>query len=145
MSRIGWSPEHVEAAVELRRHPAARRVHAIDVAVTDVAGRTIDYVERVISFTARNVAPEGSDDQLPVEHRDAATFRPELDLDGRSSHAAIPVATEVSLDATKGRVLYAGQSYYNTWYLSRALRKLGWRADVLNWDTNSGDAAPLPR
>jgi hypothetical protein len=33
-----------------------------------------------------------------------------------------------------GRVLYAGQSYYNAWYLSRALRKLGWKADVLNWD-----------
>ena len=34
------------------------------------------------------------------------------------------------------RVLYAGQAYYNAWYLSRALRKLGWKADVLNWDTN---------
>lgn len=32
------------------------------------------------------------------------------------------------------RVLYVGQCYYNTWYLSRALRKLGWDADVLNWD-----------
>jgi hypothetical protein len=35
-----------------------------------------------------------------------------------------------------GRVLYAGQSYYHAWYLSRELRKLGWRADVLNWDSN---------
>lgn len=34
----------------------------------------------------------------------------------------------------KGRVLYVGQSYYNTWYLSRALRKLGWKADTLNID-----------
>lgn len=33
-------------------------------------------------------------------------------------------------------VLYVGQAYYNTWYLSRALRQRGWRADVLNWDTN---------
>ena len=33
-----------------------------------------------------------------------------------------------------GRVLYVGQSYYNTWYLSRALRELGWKADVLNID-----------
>jgi hypothetical protein len=32
-----------------------------------------------------------------------------------------------------GRVLYVGQAYYNAWYLSRALRNLGWRADVLNW------------
>lgn len=34
------------------------------------------------------------------------------------------------------RVLYVGQAYYNSWYLSRALRKLGWKADVLNWDLN---------
>jgi len=33
-------------------------------------------------------------------------------------------------------VLYAGQAYYNCWYLSRALRARGWRADVLNWDMN---------
>jgi glycosyltransferase involved in cell wall biosynthesis len=36
----------------------------------------------------------------------------------------------------KGRVLFVGQCYYNTWYLSRALRKLGWKADVLNIDNN---------
>jgi len=35
----------------------------------------------------------------------------------------------------KGRVLFAGQSYYHPWYLSRELRKIGWQADVLNWDT----------
>lgn len=34
----------------------------------------------------------------------------------------------------RGRVLYVGQSYYHAWYLSRELRKLGWKADVLNWD-----------
>jgi glycosyltransferase involved in cell wall biosynthesis len=32
------------------------------------------------------------------------------------------------------RVLFAGQAYYNAWYLSRALRRHGWKADVLNWD-----------
>jgi glycosyltransferase involved in cell wall biosynthesis len=36
----------------------------------------------------------------------------------------------------KGRVLYVGHSYYNTWYLSRALRARGWRANTLNIDTN---------
>lgn len=36
----------------------------------------------------------------------------------------------------RGSVLFAGQSYYHAWYLSRELRKLGWRADVLNWDQN---------
>ncbi len=35
-------------------------------------------------------------------------------------------------------VLYVGQAYYNSWYLSRALRKLGWTADLLNWDLNPG-------
>jgi hypothetical protein len=36
----------------------------------------------------------------------------------------------------KGRVLFVGQSYYHAWYLSRELRKLGWKADVVNWDQN---------
>src|SRR5688500_12580058 len=36
----------------------------------------------------------------------------------------------------KKAVLYVGQCYYNTWYLSRALRLRGWKADVLNWDLN---------
>ena len=35
-------------------------------------------------------------------------------------------------------VLYVGQAYYNSWYLSRALRKQGWTADLLNWDMNPG-------
>jgi Glycosyl transferases group 1 len=38
----------------------------------------------------------------------------------------------------KGRVLFVGQSYYHAWYLSRELRKLGWTADVLNWDDTPG-------
>jgi len=36
----------------------------------------------------------------------------------------------------KGNILFAGQLFYHTWYLSRELRKLGWNADVLNWDAN---------
>jgi hypothetical protein len=36
----------------------------------------------------------------------------------------------------KGRVLFPGHCYYHTWYISRELRKLGWKADVLNWDAN---------
>lgn len=35
------------------------------------------------------------------------------------------------------RVLFVGQAYYNAWYLSRRLRRRGWTADLLNWDTNS--------
>lgn len=33
-------------------------------------------------------------------------------------------------------VLYVGHLYYYPWYLSRGLRLFGWRADVLNWDSN---------
>lgn len=35
-------------------------------------------------------------------------------------------------------VLFVGQAYYNSWYLSRALREVGWTADLLNWDMNPG-------
>jgi hypothetical protein len=35
-------------------------------------------------------------------------------------------------------VLYVGHMYYYPWYLSRALRRLGWKADVLNWDSSTG-------
>lgn len=44
----------------------------------------------------------------------------------------------MSASGRPGRVLFAGQAYYNTWYLSRALRELGWKADVLNWDSTPG-------
>lgn len=39
------------------------------------------------------------------------------------------------VEGPKGRILYVGNCYYNNWYLSRALRKLGWKADTLNTDT----------
>jgi hypothetical protein len=31
-------------------------------------------------------------------------------------------------------VLFVGQAYYNHWYLSRRLRDLAWRADLVNID-----------
>lgn len=37
-------------------------------------------------------------------------------------------------DIYAGRVLFVGNSYYHTWYLSRELRKIGWKADVVNMD-----------
>jgi hypothetical protein len=52
----------------------------------------------------------------------------------RENHAALMPVFQ-SLRAR--RVLYAGQAYYNAWYLSRAMRERGWKADVLNWDSNA--------
>lgn len=52
---------------------------------------------------------------------------------------AIGVFMDLSVsapDGPPGRVLFVGQAYYNSWYLSRALRDLGWTADLLNWDDN---------
>lgn len=37
-------------------------------------------------------------------------------------------------------VLYVGHAFYHPWYLSRELRKLGWRADVLDWAPNRAHA-----
>ncbi len=44
--------------------------------------------------------------------------------------------TKIIKKRMTGRVLFVGQCYYNNWYLSRELRKRGWRADVVNWDEN---------
>jgi glycosyltransferase involved in cell wall biosynthesis len=49
------------------------------------------------------------------------------------------LSTATGAHASPGRVLYVGQCYYNTWYLSRALRDLGWKADVLNIDPVEND------
>lgn len=37
----------------------------------------------------------------------------------------------------KKRILYVGHCYYNHWYLTREMRKLGWKADVLNVEVDS--------
>lgn len=34
------------------------------------------------------------------------------------------------------KILYVGHCYYYTWYLSRELRKIGWVADLYNFDQN---------
>jgi len=34
-------------------------------------------------------------------------------------------------------VLFVGQAYYNHFYLSRELRKIGWKADLVDFDPNS--------
>lgn len=39
----------------------------------------------------------------------------------------------------KGKILFVGHCYYNHWYLSKELRKLGWTADTLNTDTDKNN------
>lgn len=40
----------------------------------------------------------------------------------------------------RGHVLFVGQSYYHSWYLSRELRRLGWTADLVNFDEQPNNA-----
>ena len=54
----------------------------------------------------------------------------------RFLHAAANILRPAFIALKSRRVLYCGQAYYNAWHLSRALRTLGWKADVYNWDTN---------
>lgn len=36
----------------------------------------------------------------------------------------------------KKSILFVGQAFYNSWYLSRELRKIGWKTDLINIDSN---------
>lgn len=58
----------------------------------------------------------------------------EIDFLRMNSELLAPVFKELR----HKRILYAGHMYYYPWYLSRAIRELGWKADVLNWDLNPG-------
>ena len=40
----------------------------------------------------------------------------------------------------KGRILFIGAAYYNTWYLSREFRSLGWHADMFVYGGEGSDA-----
>lgn len=52
----------------------------------------------------------------------------------------VPVLRIIGFSNRKRRsILFAGQAYYNSFYLSRALRLLGWRADLYNWDLNQSN------
>lgn len=85
----------------------------------DLSGRVRAEVRKHAGLSPQAAAEPGEEDLL-VELRfirtNSALLRPLLEL------------------AAGRRVLYAGQSYYHAWYLSRALRDRGWKADVLNSD-----------
>jgi lipopolysaccharide transport system ATP-binding protein len=66
-------PVEVRARIDATLLPSE---FVIDIGVVHADGTTIDYVERVISFSARNVAADGSDDHYPWETV-AGQVRPE--------------------------------------------------------------------
>ena len=41
------------------------------------------------------------------------------------------MSKDSNLNGHPGRVLHIGVSYYNNWYLAKALRPLGWKVEVL--------------
>ena len=98
-----------------------------------VTGATVDLVERVLQFAVGVSDGEGE--------TYAATVRGYLRTETRwvlrrdEVGARTPIVRPRARRRRRPSVLFAGQSYYHAWYLSRELRKLGWRADVLNWDT----------
>ena len=100
-----------------------------------VSGAALDLVERVLQFDVSVSDGEGETYAATIRGYMRAETRWELRRDdGEARYMRL---------RTPGRrrpsVLFAGQSYYHAWYLSRELRKLGWRADVLNWDLSPDD------
>lgn len=77
--------------------------------------------------------------------REAAGLDPSPDGSAREEDLAREIAYLCSHSArlaslfkllAGNRTLFSGQAYYSAWYLSRALRERGWKADLLNWDAN---------
>ena len=71
---------------------------------------------------------------VPESHDQPNPARP-----GLAAAPAAPGPAEAP-PSEPGRVLFAGQMYYHTWYASRALRDLGWKADVVHWDDHTANA-----
>ena len=97
-----------------------------------VTGATVDLVERVLQFDVGVSDGEGETyaatrARLPARRDALGAAAGRGDREARYMRLRTPGRRRPS-------VLFAGQSYYHAWYLSRELRKLGWRADVLNWD-----------
>jgi glycosyltransferase involved in cell wall biosynthesis len=58
----------------------------------------------------------------------------------RLLHGILPYRIRVTLAlGVKPRVLFVGDSYYNFWFLSRELRKLGWIANTLRTSRSTSD------
>ncbi|EXI69602.1 MAG: hypothetical protein AW08_00095 [Candidatus Accumulibacter adjunctus] len=142
-----------ELKAELRAELRAELETELKAELLRSVGRLHDLPGRVAALRAA-VGAEGSANptsmDAPVrELRRLVRSAAGLTVDRCDSPAADDLLAEISFlhcaahtlkpafDALASRrVLFCGQSYYNVWYLSRALRHLGWKADVYNWDSN---------
>lgn len=111
------------ALLSMKRHALLEREALGDILTPDVAGKLAMQLRRNIRHLAGLPSDAGASiedllDELAFIQQHAALIKPIL------------------IHIRGKRVLYAGQSYYNTWHLSRVLRDHGWKADVLNWDMN---------
>ena len=107
--------------------------------------RISQVLEEITDGPARNVAISELGDEWRAHLRTLAGLSAQVpaapaladlerELDFLREHSKL-LAPVFRMLAGK-RVLYPGQCYYYNWYLSRALREIGWQADLLNWDTN---------
>lgn len=120
--RTIWESRNLRARL-LRQLPAPAPVsELLSVAEADERAAALRACIRAAAGLSAQPVGDVSTKELLAEvaflHRHARTLKPYF-------------------EAVRGRrVLYSGQCYYNNWYLSRALRERGWRADLLNWDSD---------
>ncbi len=142
LSALGWMPPRSPGPM---RSGAAR-------SWTPTSSNSSRNLRRLIADAGlrRELGRSGREFALSHHSYDAVASGWEAVIDHLWRGRPLPRGAAVSAGAERGgsspgRVLYVGQSYYNAWYLSRELRKLGWKADVLNWDPNPASQMLLPR
>lgn len=116
--RVTFALSHAQLLEDLRRDIRTSTAGAVP--PLDLSGRVRSIVRQYAGLA--KVTGNESQEDLLAELR---TLRECSDL-------VRPFLAEIR----SKRVLFAGQCYYNLWYLSRELRRLGWKADLLNWDSN---------
>lgn len=92
----------------------------------------IDEADRLSAELRENIRRFAGLDPQKKGQESTGDLIKEITILRENSEALKPIFTAIRSQ----RILYPGQSYYNSYYLSRALRAKGWRADVLDWDTN---------
>ena len=140
-----------ELTAELKAELKAELIRIVTTAIAfrnDLPARIEDFCQRVRASLGQQTSA-ASLATLEIDLRQLVRVGAGLPLNLPTPLEAADLLQEVSylhanaellrpmFEAMRARrVLFCGQAYYNAWYLSRALRKLGWKADVYNWDEN---------